>query len=113
MKKAIKLSHKALKEMGAMLNGYYFDGNIYAHENRVHYLQSIICGWNREEEVENAKTHCSEISELVDNIRAIGADSVSCRQLAYSCGYYGNSGQLHRIDYIKNGETVKTLYLYC
>ena len=113
MNKPLKMSHKALKEMGASLGGFCFDGNIYAHENRKHYLQAVVCSWRKGETIEEAKHHEPEIAALVDEIVALGADSVSSAQLAYSCGYYGNTGQLHRIDYYKNNEIVKTLFLYC
>lgn len=113
MNKITKMTHKALKEMGEMLNGYYFDGNIYAHENRVHYLSSVVCDWRKDERIEEAKAHNHEIAALIDEIVSTGANEATTRQLAYSCGIYGNSGQLHRIDYTKNGEAVKTIYLYC
>lgn len=112
MEKVVKMTHKALKETGKALNGYYFDGNIYAHENRVHYLSSVVLDWRKDERIAEAKKHCTEISDLIDEIVATGANEATTAQLAYSCGIYGNSGQLHRIEYTKDGETVKTIFLY-
>ena len=109
----MKLSHKALKEMGKSLGGYFFDSNIYAHENRVHYATSIVCSWRQEERIAEAKAHCSEMANLIDDVMKLGADNASCEQLAYSCGYYGNSGQLHKITYYKGDSAIRTIFLYC
>lgn len=108
-----KLSHKALKEMGKALHGLYFDSNIYAHENRVHYLSSLPYAWDKEGMIADAKRLSGEMGALIDEIAALDCDSTRTEQLAYSCGYYGNTGQLHKIEYFKNGEPVKVVFLYC
>ena len=112
-----KMTHKALKEIGAMMDGYYFDGNIYAHQNRVHYLASVVNSWRKDETIAEAKRHCSEMSDLIDEVLTYGADTANYEQLAYSCGIYGNIGQLHKVTYYKDedGEykPIRTIYLYC
>lgn len=107
------LSHKALKEMGKALGGLYFDGNIYAHENRVHYLSSLPYAFDKKGMIADAKRLSGELGALIDEIASLDCDSTRTEQLAYSCGYYGNTGQLHRVEYFKNGESVKVLFLYC
>ena len=108
-----KLSHKALKDMGRNLSGYYFDGNIYAHENRLHYLTMLPYYANRPERVAEVRHMNPEIMGLWARLEALAPDSTNYTQLAYSCGIYGNSGQLHKIDYYKNGEIVETVYIFC
>lgn len=108
-----KMSHRALKEMGKALDGMYFDGNIYAHGNRVHYLSSLPYAWDKESMIADAKRLSGEMGTLIDEIAALDCDCTRTEQLAYSCGIYGNSGQLHRIEYFKNDESVKVLFLYC
>lgn len=112
-----KLTHKALKELAKSLGGIYFDGNIYAHQNRVHYLASVVNSWRQDETIKDAKRHCSEMSDLIDEVLTYGADAANYTQLAYSCGIYGNNGQLHEITYYKDegGEykPLRKIVLYC
>ena len=108
-----RLSHKALKDMGKALGGYYYDGNIYAHENRRHFLTVAPYGLRREGWKKEIERLNPEIMPLVDDIIADDPDSVDYEQIAYSCGQYGNSGQLHRITYYRNGNPIRTIYLYC
>lgn len=107
-----KMSHKALKEMGKALNGYYYDGNIYSHENRVYYLSNIWREYRKSERLEECRHHSPEIEALAEEIAALDIDGSRTAQLAYSCGYYGNSGQLHKIDYFKDDAIVRTIYIY-
>lgn len=109
----IKLSHKKLKRLGNNLNGHYFDGNIYDHENRVYYLQTIT--FRKEETISHlvATNENSAFISLLKSIAALNPDSSSSKQLAYSCGLYGNTGQLHEISYYKHDNLIKTIYIYC
>lgn len=108
-----KLSHKALKEMGKTLGGLFFDGNIYAHENRAHYLTCVPYNAENDDYINEAKRHEPEIASLIDEIIKSGANGARREQLAYSCGIYGNTGQLHKIDLYKDDEIVRTIFLYC
>ena len=113
MARPTKMTHKALKEMGKALHGKYYDGNIYAHENRVHYLSIAPYGWGRSSWRAEVEKMNAEILPLIDDLAEIMPDSANCEQLAYATGIYGNIGQLHKIDYYKNGNIVCTVTTYC
>lgn len=106
----IKMSHKQLVEMSKTLNAYYFDDNIYAHENRVHNLMSVV--YYRERAIEDTKHECENFNKLLREVIDLNPTSVSSKQLAYSCGIYGNTGQLHKLTYYKGDKLIKTIFIY-
>lgn len=111
----MKLTKKALKELAQELGAVYCTGNVYNYENIIYYIQLLTSG--KSNGYTEALNNCSdyykkELEKLLDEIIATDYDSCYCKQLAYSAGVYGNNGQLHEIKLLRDGEEVKTIYLY-
>lgn len=88
-----RLSHKALKETGRALGGYEMPGNVYYYENDIYYISLF--------ETVDAGTPC-DVDAVNNIIREVKekfptAAHASARQLFYSAGIYGNTGQLHAV----------------
>ena len=106
----IKMSHKQLVETSKMLDAQHFDGNIYAHENRVHYLISVV--YDPIQTIQECKDESENFNKLLREVIDLHATSVNSKQLAYSCGIYGNTGQLHRLNYYKDDKLIKSIFIY-
>lgn len=83
----LKMSKRTLKELAKSLNAHYFTDNTYYYQNDVRYLEAL-----------RKSDHVSDkaIDPLIDELIAMGAKYVRAEQIAYSCGSYGNTGQLHK-----------------
>ena len=106
----IKMSHKLLTQLSKSVDAYYFDGNIYQHENRVDYLMTVV--YNPVLAIERSKNQSELFNKLLREVIDLHATSVTTKQLAYSCGTYGNTGQLHRLNYYKDDKCIKSIYIY-
>ena len=123
----IKLSKKQLKDLSVSLNAYYCGGNVYNHENIQYWLS---CG--DFESIEKLKNKNNDIERLLqflnntynlknlynykNNNNIIGnyLYCIIASQIAYSCGYYGNSGQLVECKVITkaSNEVIYKFYTY-
>ena len=106
----VKMSHKQLVEMSKALDAHYFDGNIYEHENRVDYLITVV--YNPVLAVEHSKNQSESFNKLLREVIDLHPTSVTSKQLAYSCSEYGNTGQLHRLNYYKDDKFIKSIFIY-
>lgn len=92
-----KLTRKQLKGLGENLVGYYCGGNVYNHENIIQYINS-----KRYEELSKYSNKNNQIDKLKEHLQAITNTLdkyiITCNQIAYSCGTYGNTGQLVRYE---------------
>lgn len=110
-----KVTKKLLKEMGEDFGGYLYGGNVYDYENAIHYIQN----YNYTSEdiknkfVDNKYYNRSALRELVCKYKDLGY-KMSCEQMYYSAGMYGNNGQLHKVRvYDKDyNEHLETFYIY-
>lgn len=104
-----RMSHKALKQLGAHLNGYELSGgNIYYYENALYDLQRLHM-------VDETKTDAYLINNIILKIkeRFPGVNHLWVTQIAYSAGAYGNTGQLHQCDICtENGDVLGTIFTY-
>lgn len=104
-----RMSHKALKQLGAHLNGYELSGgNIYYYENALYYLQ-------RFHMVDDTMARAYLINNIISEIkeRFPDANHLWVTQIAYSAGVYGNTGQLHKCDICtEDGGVLGTIYTY-
>lgn len=107
----VKMSHKQLVEIAKTLDAHYFDNNTHKHENRVFYLMLVVSNPVRAVERAN-KMEIEEFSKLLREVIDLHATSVSSKQLAYSYGKYGNTGQLHRLSYYKDDKFIKSIFIY-
>ena len=93
---SIYLSKKDLKNLAASLNAKKLCNNIYYYENIVNSSTNLIHELNLD--------YCVDCCDGY-----IYAD-----QIAYSAGYYGNSGQLHKVTYydeIRKEKFTKFVYV--
>ena len=119
----IKLSKKELKEFAEYNNGLYFTGNVYSYENIIYYLD-VLLNKKRNNDIENIDYYIEQLEKNInvdfkENLKklikkVIDKDFNDYRitQDFYSCGYYGNSGQLHKLVLYKNDSIVDLIYLY-
>lgn len=106
----IKLSHKQLKEYAQSLGAFYLTGNIYAYENDIHKIQSF------EKAINSDIYDMEQVNNVLDFILANHptARGAYFEQIAYSCGIYGNTGQLHKFTiYDKDYNHLGTIFTYC
>lgn len=124
----MKTSKKQLKKEAEWMEAYYFTGNVYSYENIVEYIDLIARSTaesqpmthikeNLESYIKEAFKNCKEdyynsLSDLIENIKSVKHDSSMTRQLYYSAGLYGNSGQLHVIKLFYNESIVAEYYMY-
>lgn len=111
----MKMSKKQLTELAQMLGAKKYTSNVYNYENIVYYMQSLASGNGGayDNAIHNCnEEHKKELENVLDEIVATISSSIRTQQLAYSAGVYGNNGQLHEIMLLRDGEEVKTIYLY-
>ena len=112
-----KVTKKALRELGEDFCGYYHGGNVYSFENVLHYIENYNYTSeeirNKEELQDNKYHNRKELRELICKYKDLGY-KMSGEQLYYSCGTYGNNGQLYKIRvYDKDyNEHLETFYIY-
>ncbi len=112
----VKMNKKDLKDIAISLSAYYCGGNVYNHENIAYYLS------NKEfDKVMQYANANNEISKLIDKLNKLyylpkfnDNYSIVKNQIAYSCGTYGNSGQLIKYSVIARNanEVISTFYTY-
>ena len=103
MMKSVKTSRKQLAQTALNLDATKLANNVYCYENAIHYL-CMLQAHNKLFEDNKA------VEELIS--RYPNATCVTYSQLFYSCGIYGNNGQLHRVDFYENDEIIGTEYVY-
>lgn len=99
----MKITKKQLKDLSTSLNAYYLGGNVYDYENCIYYINHNMLD-NLKESTQN--------TEIITTLSNIDFDHAIDKQLAYSVGAYGNSGQLHEIKLYKGNNIVDTIYTY-
>lgn len=111
----LQLTHKQLKELAKKLNAHYFNSNIYDYENKLHYLNSIVHYTDdtlKQTEKEEMRFRIL-LNQIHDLVVTKNVKYVRTIQLAYSKGIYGNTGQLHQIQYFNiYSDIIKTIYTY-
>ena len=109
----IKLSRKELKELGEILNNsFYCGGNVYNHENITYYITH--------KEISKIDTYNSNLFMYLDNtLTEYLKDTntnyyIISNQIAYSCGTYGNTGQIVKYNIVneKTHDIIDTFYTY-
>lgn len=124
----MKTSKKQLKKEAEWMEAYYFTGNVYSYENIVEYINLIARSTaedqpmnyikeNLESYIHEAFKNCKKeyynsLKDLIENIKTIKHDNIITRQLYYSAGLYGNSGQLHKIKLYYHEMIVAEYYMY-
>lgn len=107
----IKLSHKQLKAIGKQNAGYELgNGNIYYYENDIFYLRCLEILTD-----DSLPVNVEQVNNVINDIkkRYPGAAHASSCQIAYSCGVYGNTGQLHLITVSdKDFNSLGSFYTY-
>lgn len=104
---SVKLTKKKLRETGENFNAYYLGGNVYDYENIIYYLE--------QKQIENIDNNNSiELKNYILINYKLEDINISSKQLFYSCGVYGNNGQLHKISiYNKDwSKLIDTLFVY-
>ena len=105
---SLKMSKKDLKQMSENLGAIYCGGNVYNYENTIHYINSLYYD-------ENLSKLSEEILlELYYYKFDKNKHYINSNQLAYSCGMYGNSGQLfkHTIYSRSDEKIIGVFYTY-
>lgn len=123
----IKLSKKQLKDISKSMSAFYCGGNVYNHENITHWLS---CGdFESIKKLENKNNDIIKLLNFLDNnynlkkfynynnnnnLKGNYSYYISASQIAYSCGYYGNSGQLVKYNIINkvSNEAIFSFYTY-
>ena len=124
----MKTSKKQLRKEAEYLEAYYFTGNVYSYENIVEYINLISRSTSEDQPMnyikENLESYINEafknckkeyynsLKDLIENIKTIKHDNIMTRQLYYSAGLYGNSGQLHEIKLYYHEMLVAEYYMY-
>ncbi len=102
MMNSVKLTKTQLKEMAKNLKGVYCGGNVYQYENGIFYLNTN----HAEETNTNIKEY---LANLEINLKRV---DFLAYQVAYSCGTYGNSGQLHKVEIWQNNKVIHEFFTY-
>lgn len=104
----IKLTKKQLKELANELGALYFTGNVYTYETIVQCLSG--------NEASDYAKKCSTNQDYQTLLIKYNKNDYykEVNELAYSCGLYGNSGQLHEfiIRNRKNDKLIARYYTY-
>lgn len=110
-----KITKKLLKELGEDFSGYQYGGNVYDYENALHYIENsnYTSETIKEKFIDSKYWNRKELRELVCKYKDLGY-KMSAEQLYYSCGIYGNNGQLHKVRvYDKDyKEHLETFFIY-
>ena len=108
----MKLSKKNLKELAISLDAYYCGGNVYNHENITEYVSNPKYNITKLNEYSKKDNDVYTLMERVAKNRAVGKTFTCARLIAYSCGNYGNSGQLVKYDVSDINGVIDTFYTY-
>ena len=114
----IKMSKKDLKDMAISLGAYYCGGNVYNHENIAYYISTR--EFSKIVQYENSKNDVSKLLNNLDNLYGLynmemeNKYSIVHNQIAYSCGTYGNTGQLIKYSVVarNTNEVIYNFYTY-
>ena len=107
-----RMSLRALRDMGANLGGFALTGDIYYYENDLSRLASLEPLGEDERQLPYDTDRVNEVISEIKK-RFPGASSCSRYQIAYSCGMYGNTGQLHRLEVLdKDWEHLGDVFTY-
>lgn len=108
----MKLTKKKLKELAETLDAHYYGGNVYDYESAIDY----ICGIHVDsvEFHQHVKSNEYYNRDILIGLVCTYKDAhyrMYATKIAYSCGIYGNSGQLHKIDVYDNDD--KFINTFC
>ena len=124
---SLRISKKELRRRAEQEEAYYFTGNVYSYESVVHCLEAL--SWrtekglktknrSRRKEIKkellknvNSK-YFNSLYDIVEKIETIKHDSYSIKQVYYSAGLYGNTGQLHTLKLYDKGNIVASYCFY-
>ena len=113
---SIKLSKKQLLRMAERLDAIQCpSGNVYTYENVIYGIERINLdvGWRVTVPDLTKSEPINRLMEyLEDLVLGCNAEMVRCKQIAYSAGTYGNTGQLHAIQLWRDGVVITTEFIY-
>ena len=103
----IKLSKKNLEELAKSLDAFKVASNVYNYENTCYYIQHFDF---KEYQKELDKELISKIKKYIkiNNYE----NYIQIKNIAYSCGIYGNTGLLSQVNIYKNNKIVNVFYIY-
>lgn len=119
----MEMTKKQLKELATSLDAYDLGGNVYDYENIIYYLDyrldlKRLHEYNKKGLQEllkdlHKKYNINKFLMVEDDYKNDKQYKLSCKQLAYSHGTYGNNGQLHEIRVINDSdEVIYKYYIY-
>lgn len=100
----LKMSKKNLKELAKSVDAYHFTENVYYYENDINYLSRL-----------QHSDHVTDkaLDPLIDELLSLGVKYVSTEQIAFSCGMYGNTGQVHKCTAVDSAfNPIKVFFTY-
>lgn len=114
----VKMTKKDLKDLSISLGAYYCGGNVYTHENIAYYISTR--EFSKIVQYGNIKNDIARLLNNLDNLYNINElengnkYSIVKNQIAYSCGYYGNTGQLVKYSVIARdtNDVIYNFYTY-
>lgn len=111
----IKATKKRIMEKAKDLKAYYYGGNVYDYENAIHLIENYNYTSKdiKKHIVDNKYYNREDLRNLICKYKK-KKYKMSAKQLYYSCGLYGNSGQLHEVNVYTNKWTKlkDTFYIY-
>ena len=114
----VKMNKKDLKDLAISLGAYYCGGNVYNHENIAYYISAR--EFSNIAKYSNKNNQIGKMLDNLDNIYGLynmeieNKYSIVKNQIAYSCGIYGNSGQLIKYSVVARdtNEVIYNFYTY-
>lgn len=128
----IKISKKNLKELGNNLDGFYCGKDVYNYENIIYLINRL--PYSNKEDIKGYREEIiKEIKKLINYNNCDKAVKYSAKynfisrleelknndffeivtyQMAYSCGVYGNTAQLHKIEIRTEKNETEIFYTY-
>lgn len=106
-----RLSRKALQEHASDLVAFRLSSNIYKYDNDLSALYEL--------KKVNENDNCYDgklLNAFIDRVKLENPDSyrVSTKQLWYSAGTYGCSGQMHKLEVLdRDYNVINTYFTYC
>lgn len=128
----IKISKKNLKELGNNLDGFYCGKDVYNYENIIYLINRLpysnkedikgyrgeiikeikkLINYNNYDKAVKYSAKYNFISRLEELKNKDFFEIVTC-QMAYSCGVYGNTAQLHKIEIRTEKNETEIFYTY-
>ena len=111
---SIRLTKKQLIQMAERLDAIRCPvGNVYTYENMIYAIERINRqpDW-RQLDISRFDSIVNILCYLERVFISNNADGIRCRQIAYSAGTYGNTGQLHAAQFWKDDKIINTLFIY-